>query len=325
MVPLPAAGHNDSCPQSLGLPAFAVYPDRAPDTSLINALEHPTPSYGLLGLFSLQAMPDAYPSVNARPPVIENAALNRIPSKAMDRPGQMDRSSQMDRMNRMYRYTRHIYDLSRALYLPGRDSAIAQVAQRLPAHGSVLEVGCGTGRNLRHLRRHRPDAHLFGLDAASVMLDTARRTLRSARVTLCHGVAKDVHPSRFGVSGFDVVLCSYVFSMMATPLPALRAALGALRPGGHLVVVDFGTAAALPPPLRQLLRRWLRLFGVAHRPAVAAFVQSESARGTLTLAHEHHLRGRYAELLVCRVPETGYRGASPQATGQSLRRREPCT
>ena len=49
-------------------------------------------------------------------------------------------------MDRMYRRQRHIYDLSRKFYLLGRDEAIARLR---PAPGDkVLEIGCGTGRNL---------------------------------------------------------------------------------------------------------------------------------------------------------------------------------
>ena len=49
-------------------------------------------------------------------------------------------------MDRMYRRQRHIYDLSRKYYLIGRDEAIARLK---PAPGDgVLEIGCGTGRNL---------------------------------------------------------------------------------------------------------------------------------------------------------------------------------
>ena len=49
-------------------------------------------------------------------------------------------------MERMYRLQRHIYDVTRAYYLLGRDQLIARLSP--PEGGSVLEIGCGTGRNL---------------------------------------------------------------------------------------------------------------------------------------------------------------------------------
>ena len=49
-------------------------------------------------------------------------------------------------MDRVYRRQRHVYDASRKYYLVGRDEMLARL--NVPATGSVLEIGCGTGRNL---------------------------------------------------------------------------------------------------------------------------------------------------------------------------------
>ena len=55
-----------------------------------------------------------------------------------------------DLMDRLYRHQRHIYDLTRKYYLLGRDELIAELDP--PPHGTVLEIGCGTGRNLLAVR-----------------------------------------------------------------------------------------------------------------------------------------------------------------------------
>src|SRR5436190_741980 len=49
-------------------------------------------------------------------------------------------------MDRVYRRQRHIYDLSRKFFLLGRDRLIG--ALKPPPGGQVLEIGCGTARNL---------------------------------------------------------------------------------------------------------------------------------------------------------------------------------
>ena len=70
------------------------------------------------------------------------------------------------RMDRMYRLQRHVYDATRKYYLFGRDAAIQGLD--IPPDGSVLEIGCGTGRNLALIGRLFPQARLFGLDELEV-------------------------------------------------------------------------------------------------------------------------------------------------------------
>src|SRR5258708_31716481 len=75
------------------------------------------------------------------------------------------------RMNRMYRRQRHIYDGTRRYYLLGRDQLIAGL--RPAAGASVLEIGCGTGRNLVVAALLHPDARFFGIDVSTEMLTSA--------------------------------------------------------------------------------------------------------------------------------------------------------
>ena len=68
-------------------------------------------------------------------------------------------------MDGMYRYQRHIYDLTRKYYLLGRDRMIARLAPH--AGDAVLEIGCGTGRNLIVAASTFPQARLFGVDVST--------------------------------------------------------------------------------------------------------------------------------------------------------------
>lgn len=191
------------------------------------------------------------------------------------------------RMDRMYRYTRHIYDLTRRPYLLGRDDVLAEIAAQ-PA-SSVLEVGCGTARNLRKLCSQAPQHTLYGLDASDQMLATARtacaRAGCSEAIRLIQGLAQDIQPSLFGcTSPFDIVLCSYVLSMIPTATSVVDAALASVRSGGKVYIVDFWDQARWPAPARYALQQWLAWFGVDHRQVLHRHLDALAESGYIRLS-----------------------------------------
>ena len=121
------------------------------------------------------------------------------------------------RMNRIYKHQRYIYDTTRKFYLLGRDGLI----ERLQLHPgeTVLEIGCGTGRNLILAARRYSDVHCCGIDVSTEMLTSAVEFIHSAglssRVRVAHGDATTFDPQAlFGVGEFDCVFISYSLSMI---------------------------------------------------------------------------------------------------------------
>jgi len=205
-------------------------------------------------------------------------------------------------MDRMYRRQRHIYDLSRKYYLVGRDEAIARLAPR--AGDSVLEIGCGTGRNLIKAARAYPDARFHGLDVSREMLDTAGAAIRRAgldgRIAVAQGDATAFDPAAlFGRGMFERVMISYALSMIPPWRETLARALDAVAPGGSLHVVDFGGCAGLPAAFKAGLRRWLAAFDVTPRDDLAATLAALAAARGLSASAEDW-RGGYAMLAVAR-------------------------
>jgi len=171
-------------------------------------------------------------------------------------------------MDAQYAWQRHIYDLTRKYYLLGRDRLIRDLA--VPAGGSVLEIGVGTGRNLALVARHYPQTRLFGLDISSAMLLSAEATIARAgaheRTLLARADAAAFDPQRlFGEAGFDRVFISYSLSMIPDWERALAQALSVVEPGGALHVVDFGQQDGLPRWFQSGLRAWLAKFHVTPR------------------------------------------------------------
>ena len=97
-------------------------------------------------------------------------------------------------MDATYKWQRHIYDVSRKYYLFGRDRLISDLD--ISAGQSVLEMACGTGRNLDLVGRKYRKAELYGFDISNEMLISAQKKLgRRAQLTLgdaCDFDAKDL-------------------------------------------------------------------------------------------------------------------------------------
>jgi len=202
-------------------------------------------------------------------------------------------------MDRIYRHQRHVYDLTRKYYLLGRDRLI--LGLDLSNGQSLLEVGCGTGRNLVVAANHYPDARLFGLDISSEMLATARRNLSTQPV---EPVLKRLDATNFtaadlGISGFDRIMISYALSMIPDWEKTVAASLAALNPGGSLHIADFGQQERLPRWFGRLLRAWLRQFHVTPRAELESVLHRQIEHGAYMLTFSRHARG-YAWLAVIR-------------------------
>jgi len=204
-------------------------------------------------------------------------------------------------MNRIYRRQRHIYDFTRKYYLLGRDQLIAQLAP--PRGGSVLEIGCGTGRNLIVAAERYPEARFFGIDVSTAMLTTAIEAISraglSGRVRVAHADATTFDPLRvLGIVRFDRIFISYSLSMIPAWQAVVANAATLLAPGGQLHIVDFGGQRRLPRWFRYMLRRWLALFHVTPRDELERALIALSARAGLNCATERPYRdyAQYARL-----------------------------
>ncbi|MBU6298842.1 MAG: methyltransferase domain-containing protein [Alphaproteobacteria bacterium] len=197
-------------------------------------------------------------------------------------------------MDQVYRHQRYIYDFTRKYYLFGRDRLIRELALR--PGDRVVEVGCGTARNLIRIAERYPQTRLFGVDASHEMLKTAAEAVRraglEAQIRLAHGYAEDLSPAMFGEhEAFDACLFSYSLSMIPQWKQALKQATTVLSPNGRIHVVDFGDLTGLGRAGRAVLLAWLGLFHVAPRAELLHALE-HNASTSLRL-----LPGRYAFLL----------------------------
>ncbi len=154
---------------------------------------------------------------------------------------QKPNASEASSIERYYRLHSHIYDATRWSFLFGRSAILREAAADFedmrPTH--ILEVGCGTGKNLVNLCRLLPQAELTGVDLSETMLTVARRKTAplGPRVRLLHGA---YGPTFQNDRPRDLILFSYALSMFNPGFEeAIATAHRDLTPGGHIAVVDF--------------------------------------------------------------------------------------
>jgi S-adenosylmethionine-diacylgycerolhomoserine-N-methlytransferase len=208
--------------------------------------------------------------------------------------------SHSELMDSIYRRQRYIYDATRKYYLLGRDRMIR--GMEMTPRQTLLEIGCGTGRNLAVAARHYPDIRLYGLDISREMLASAEKTLLClgrAEPVLRLGDAAQLQAADFGVSGFDRIMISYALSMIPEWERTIAAALAALKPGGSLHIADFGQQRHLPVWFRSGLRSWLKRFHVTPRAELETVLRAAVANGAFTLEFRSHARD-YAWIAVIR-------------------------
>jgi ubiquinone/menaquinone biosynthesis C-methylase UbiE len=114
----------------------------------------------------------------------------------------------------------------------------------------VLEVGCGTGRNLSYLSRAvGPDGRVYGIDLSEGMLAKARSACEKDGLTNVLLIQSDASEYELP-EPVDGAIFSLSYAVMRDRKQALRNAWGQLKPGGRLVMLD---AKALSGWLGRLL------------------------------------------------------------------------
>jgi ubiquinone/menaquinone biosynthesis C-methylase UbiE len=113
------------------------------------------------------------------------------------------------------------------------------VVASLPASGTVVDVGAGTGTSAIALAAARPDAAVVAVDGDEQALAIAQSKAGGKQVDWRAGMAESL-PVEDGEA--DVVVMSLLLHHLepAAKGDALGEAMRVLRPGGRLHVVDWG-------------------------------------------------------------------------------------
>lgn len=187
-----------------------------------------------------------------------------------------------EKMNKMYRHQRYFYDLTRKYYLLGRDRLIREM--KISDGENVLEIGCGTARNLIILAKKHRGANFFGLDASSEMLKTAQNKIDAKyleNITLKTALAdKFSFDETFDLTEkFDACFFSYAVSIIPPWKESIENALENLKVGRSLYIVDFYDQKNLPLWFQKTLKVWLKQFHVKYPKELIPFLEDLERNG----------------------------------------------
>lgn len=137
-----------------------------------------------------------------------------------------------------------------------RPALLEVLSAALPSGGTVLDVGAGTGELSIQLAEQRPDANVIGVDGDPAILKIAGNKQDAEAVTWRQGLADDL-PVADGT--IDAVVISLVLHHLSTAAKerALLEARRVLRPGGKLVIADWGRPRGVLPVAGFALLRLL--------------------------------------------------------------------
>lgn len=134
---------------------------------------------------------------------------------------------------RVYDRIAPVYDLFEAPmeWLGGRSRRERVIED---AHGDVLEIGVGTGRNLA---LYPEDAWITGIDVSRRMLDRARK--RAAELDRPVELREaDVEALPFESGNFDTVTATCVFCSVEDPVRGLREVRRVVKPDGEVRLLE---------------------------------------------------------------------------------------
>jgi ubiquinone/menaquinone biosynthesis C-methylase UbiE len=146
------------------------------------------------------------------------------------------------------------------------------------ASGRILELGAGTGLNLRHYPE-AVDELVLTEPAAPMVARLKRRVRRSGRDCSVVPAAAEALP--FEDHSFDTVVSTLVLCTVADPGRAIEEIARVLRPGGRLLFLEH---------VRSDSRRLARWQDRLHRPWHAFAAGCHANRPTIELLRESTLR-----------------------------------
>lgn len=152
-------------------------------------------------------------------------------------------SNKWDRLPNIYDEdswcTRHQREWYLARYHWGTEDALRAFLRK---HATVLDAGCGLGRDIRRYAQLNPDAIVVGADLSEAAVHAYEKGKAHANLTVINA---DLNQLPFAPESFEFVACDQVLPCVEDPRLSVERLWGLVKPGGHFAFYVYKEKAAL--------------------------------------------------------------------------------
>jgi len=142
-------------------------------------------------------------------------------------------NKQTEKIRKRYNRISRVYDLmDKPMELMTPESWRAEILGQ--AYGKAMEVGVGTGKNLKY---YPENLDITSIDFSDRMLEKAEEKARALNKE-GHILKMDVQDLDFPDDSFDFVFTTYVFCSVPDPVKGLSEIRRVLKPGGKLLMLE---------------------------------------------------------------------------------------
>ena len=146
-----------------------------------------------------------------------------------------DQQNHIQFLNRYYSKVYQVYEIARKYYLLGRDALLSEIVQQNPK--KILEIGCGTGRNLAIVQKRLPNTRFGAVEPCDCMREYTHN--KYPWIALNPQLAEAANLIGILQEKPELIVISYSLSTIAQKEKTIYNLL-ALGEQGKLYIVDFG-------------------------------------------------------------------------------------